>query len=240
MRINALPVRGQNLASAPPESIEQKGRFAHAYNADRLDLGAHRTLRVAQHGGPVAHRHGLVEQLGDPGRVPRRGDLQPGHHLQDRAVPHAVVTGAVPAGHPGPVERDRHRQPVQRHVHQQLVEGAVQERRVDRDHRVQAAHGQAGRAGHRVLLGDADVEDPVREGPRERAEAGRVQHRCGDRDHVGAPGADRGQLLAEHLGPGTARHRRAAAPRSPAVRRAPRAGSPPRSARPARSRSPSW
>ena len=95
---------------------------------------------------------------------------------------------------------------MQRHVHEQLVEGAVQERRVDRDHRVHPAHRQARRAGHRVLLGDAHVEDPVRAGARERGKPGGVQHRRGDRHHVGPPLPDRGKLVAEHLGPGALGH----------------------------------
>ena len=63
---------------------------------------------------------------------------------------------------------------VQRDVHQQLVERPVEEGGVQRDHRVQAARGQPGRRGQRVLLGDADVEAAVREPPGERAQAGRV------------------------------------------------------------------
>ncbi len=79
--------------------------------------------------------------------------------------------GAVLAGEPGPVEHDRDRQPVQGDVHQQLVEGPVEERRVERDHRVQPARGQAGGRGQRVLLGDADVVEPVREAVGEGARA---------------------------------------------------------------------
>ena len=71
--------------------------------------------------------------------------------------------GAVVAGHAGPVEDERDAAPVQRDVHEHLVEGPVEERRVDRDHRVQPAHRQPGRRGGGVLLGDADVEDPVGE-----------------------------------------------------------------------------
>ena len=169
--------------------------------ADRLDLGPDAALGPADHGGPVADLDRLVEQLGDPAAVARRGQPQPGHDLQDRAVPHAVVAGAVGAGDAGPVERHRDRQLVQRHVHQQLVERPVQERRVDRDHRVQARHRQPGRHRHRVLLGDADVVDAVRVGGLERGQPDRVQHRGGDRDHVGAAGADRDHLVRVQVGP---------------------------------------
>jgi len=55
------------------------------------------------------------------------------------------------------------------------------------------------------LLGDTHIEHPVRERARERGEPGGVQHRRGDRDNVGAPRADRQDLVAEHLGPGALR-----------------------------------
>ena len=44
-----------------------------------------------------------------------------------------------------------------------LVERALEEGRVERDDRAHAAHRQAGRQRHGVLLGDPDVEEPVRE-----------------------------------------------------------------------------
>ncbi len=112
------------------------------------------------------------------------------------------MAGAVEAGHPGPVQHQRHRELVQGHVHQHLVEGPVGEGRVDGDHRVQAGHGQARRAGHGVLLGDADVVDPVRVGLRELDQAGRVEHGRGDRDDVGTAGADGHHLVTEHPAPG--------------------------------------
>ena len=105
------------------------------------------------------------------------------------------------AGDPGPVEHDGDRLAVQRDVHQQLVEGPVEERRVDRDDRVQPGHRQAGGRGQRVLLGDADVEGPLGEPLGEGGQAGRVQHRRGDRDDVGPLGADPHELVGEGVGP---------------------------------------
>ena len=93
---------------------------------------------------------------------------------------------------------------VQRHVEQQLVEGPVEEGRVDRDDRVQAAHRQAGRGGDRVLLGDADVEAAVGEGVGEPVQSGRVDHRRGDRHDPLVVGAEPDQLLGEDVGPGLA------------------------------------
>ena len=138
--------------------------------------------------------------------VPSRGHRDPhaGHELQDRQVPHAVVAGAVRAGDPGPVEHEGDRQPVQRHVHQHLVEGPVEERRVDRDDRVQAAHGQPGRAGDRVLLGDADVEDPVREALGERRSPAGCSIAAVIATTSARSCADLDQLLGEDLGPAVA------------------------------------
>ena len=77
--------------------------------------------------------------------------------------------GAVGAGDAGAVEAEHDRQAVQRDVVDDLVPRPVQERRVDRDDRPQAAHRHAGGAGDGVLLGDADVEEAVGEARLERA-----------------------------------------------------------------------
>ena len=81
--------------------------------------------------------------------------------------------GAVAARDAGPVEDEGDAGPVQGAVHEELVEGAVEERRVDGDDRVQPGEGEPGRHGHGVLLGDADVEDPVGVGGGEPVEARR-------------------------------------------------------------------
>ena len=124
-------------------------------------------------------------------------DLHQGH------VPHAVVAGAVRAGDPGAVQHDGDPGLVQGHVHEQLVEGAVQEGRVDADHRVQPAEGQAGGGGHGVLFGDADVEDALRVAFGHGLQAHRLQHGPGDRHDVLALVGDVGDFLAEDRGPGT-------------------------------------
>ena len=117
----------------------------------------------------------------DPGAVARRAQPQAGHDLEDRHVPHAVVAGAVVAGHAGPVEHEGDAAAVQRDVHQHLVEGAVEEGGVDRDDRVQAAHREPGGAGDGVLLGDADVEGALGVRRGEAVEPDGVEHRGGDR-----------------------------------------------------------
>ncbi len=76
-----------------------------------------------------------------------------------------VVRRAVGADQAAAVEREHDRQVLQRDVVNQLVVAALQEGRIDRDHRLHAVACQAGGEGHRVLLGDADVEIAIRETP---------------------------------------------------------------------------
>jgi hypothetical protein len=68
------------------------------------------------------------------------------------------VGRAVGADQPGAVDREAHRQVLDRDVVHDLVVGALEEGRVDRAERPHALRGEAGGEGHRVLLGDADVE----------------------------------------------------------------------------------
>ena len=119
-----------------------------------------------------------------------------------------LCDGAVVAGDARPVEHERDGLAVQRHVHQQLVEGPVEERRVDGDHGVQTRVGQPRGRGERVLLGDADVDAPLRERLGERREPGGPEHRRRDRDDVLPHSADLDELVGEHAGPADARRRR--------------------------------
>ena len=58
--------------------------------------------------------------------------------------------------------READRQILDRDVVDDLIVGALQEGRIDRAERPHALRGEAGGEGHRMLLGDADVE---RRGP---------------------------------------------------------------------------
>ncbi len=111
------------------------------------------------------------------------------------------MAGPVVAGDARPVQHDRDRQAVKRDVHQQLIESTVEERGVERDHRVQATERQTRGAGQRVLLGDADIVGAVGVGLGERRQAGGMEHGRGDRHDVTTLGAEAHQLLAEHVGP---------------------------------------
>ena len=91
------------------------------------------------------------------------GILQAEGHVQD-----PVVAGPVVAGDAGPVQGEDDGQAVQAHVEVGLVEGPAEERRINGHHGPQAAHGHAGGRGDSGLLGDADVEKPVRPAGLER------------------------------------------------------------------------
>ena len=86
-----------------------------------------------------------------------------GTRAQVGVVEGAVVRGAVAAHQAAAVEREQHRQVLDRDVVDQLVVAALQERRIDRHHRLHALAGEPGGEGHGVLLGDADVEVALRE-----------------------------------------------------------------------------
>ena len=94
--------------------------------------------------------------------------------------------GAVVAGDAGPVEAEHHRQAVEADVEVGLVEGPGEERGVHGDHRAQAAHGHAGGGGDGVLLGDADVDEPLGEALCEGQQAGGAGHGRGDGDQLGS------------------------------------------------------
>ena len=95
------------------------------------------------------------------------------------------MAGAVVTGDTGPVEHHHHRQAVQADIEVRLVEGPAEERGVHRHHRAHPGHGHARRGGHRVLLGDADIDEPLREARFERQEPGGPGHGRGDRHDAG-------------------------------------------------------
>ena len=64
---------------------------------------------------------------------------------------------AVVADKPRAVHRERDVERLKADVVDDLVVGALEERRVDRAHRLGALEREAGGQEHRVLLGDADV-----------------------------------------------------------------------------------
>ena len=177
-------------------------QYVHtADGAEGGDGGADGALGVADDGRGVLDGDGLAQLGAELVGVARGGDPQARDDLEDGHVPHAVVRGAVGAGDPGPVQDEGDAATVQGHVHQELVEGAVEEGGVDGEDGVDAAAGQARRGDRAVLLGDADVVDPLGEGVGELLEADRLEHGGGDRHDVLALLAEPDHLLTEDRGP---------------------------------------
>jgi hypothetical protein len=175
--------------------------------APRADRPARGGARVADRGRAVVP-DARVQHRAQFLAVRRR------HHDQARQAPQvaqvevAVVGRAVRADETGAVDRERDGQLLQVHVVHELVVRALQEGRVDRDHRPQAPRREAGRERHRVLLGDPDVEIAVREALGELHEAGALAHRRRDRDDARVALGHLAQPVPEHLRVGRRRLRR--------------------------------
>ena len=79
---------------------------------------------------------------------------------------------AVGADQPGPVDGKAHRQPLHGDIVHHLVVGALEEGRIDGGKRLIAFGGKPGGKGHRMLLGDADIEAALGEDLGEAVEPG--------------------------------------------------------------------
>src|SRR5437879_5933297 len=83
------------------------------------------------------------------------------HGEQIGDVVQAHVRLPILTHHAGAVEAENHGQLLDRDVVDDAIVGALQERRVDRDHRPDALRGEAPGECRGVRLGDADVEETV-------------------------------------------------------------------------------
>ena len=134
-------------------------------NADfgHLDAAAF-AARIAQRARAVVDRDLGGDHVHQFGLVGRRHDDEIGQAAEIGVVERAGMGRAVGADEAGAVDGEAHRQALDRHVVDDLVVAALQEGRIDRAERLVAFGGEAGGEGHRVLLGDADVEGAVGEG----------------------------------------------------------------------------
>ena len=107
---------------------------------------------------------------------------------------------AVFADQSGAVDGEQHVEVLHRDVVDQLIVGALEERRVDRHHRLHAFAGHAGRQRHRVLLGDGDIEVTLRVALAEGHQVRAFLHRRGDAGQARVGGGHVAQPLAEHIG----------------------------------------
>ena len=190
---------GLEAFGEPRAERQHRDRGALAHDAALADLQRHADFRhvdadavaarIAQRGRPVVDRHLGRDHVHQFGLVGRRHQHEARQAAEIGDVERAGVGRAVGADQAGAVDREAHRQALDRHVVHDLVVGALQEGRVDRGERLVALGGEAGREGHRVLLGDADVEGALREGLAEHVDAGAGRHRGGDRDDARRPSA---------------------------------------------------
>ena len=80
-----------------------------------------------------------------------------------------------------------------------LVVAALQEGRIDRRERLETFGRKSGRKGHRVLLGDADIEGALRKRLGEQVDAGARRHRRSDHDDLLVLARFLNQAFAKHL-----------------------------------------
>ncbi len=138
--------------------------------------------RVAQRDRPVVvgerrpqhvHEHRLVARG-------HQHDVRQAAQVGD--VEGAVMGRPVVADQPGAIHREDDVEALQADVVDDLVVGALQERGVDRDHRLDPLEGEPGGEQDRLLLGDADVEVALGHRLLEHAQAGAGVHRGRDAD----------------------------------------------------------
>ncbi len=113
--------------------------------------------------------------------------IRRGHHHEARQVRqkgHVERPGmgrAIGPDQPGAVDGKAHRQALDRHVMHHLIVAALQEGRINRAERLHPRRRKPRRKGHRMLLGNPDVEAALRKALGEQVEPGAVRHRRGDR-----------------------------------------------------------
>ncbi len=140
----------------------------------------------------MQHVHQLVLILGL-----HDGDIR--NAAQVREIEETVVRGPVVVRKPGAIHAENDRQVLQGHVVDDLVVGALQEGRVDGDHRLDALGGETGRKQDGMLLGDADVEELTRAGLFEVGQTGAAGHGAGDAHDLAVGLGEGGEGAAEYI-----------------------------------------
>ena len=107
-------------------------------------------------------RRGRRNHVDEFGFIARRHQ----HHVREAAqignVEGTGMGGPIRADEPGAIERETDRQVLQRHIMHDLVIGALQKGGIDGTEWPHPVAGKPGGEGHRVLLGDADIEETFR------------------------------------------------------------------------------
>src|SRR6267378_1779070 len=199
-RLRRRQQRAERQQRQPALALAPQLRLA---DRQRGELRAHRgsgtcAARIAHDCRAVERARG-VQHLPALVLVRRRHDHGVGNAAQEAQIVAALVSRAIAADEAGAVHRKHDRQLLQRHVVNELIVGALQERRVDRHHRLQAVRGHPRGEGHRMLLGDRDVEIAIGETLGELDQAGALAHRRRDGNDAWIALRHVAQPLAEDL-----------------------------------------
>ena len=156
---------------------------------ERLAFGRHLdadafAARIAQRRRAVIDRDLGRDHVHQFGLVAGRHDDKARQAAEIGEVERAGMGRAVGADQARAVHRKPHRQRLDRDVVHDLIVAALQEGRIDRAERLVAFGRKPRREGHRVLLGDADVEGALGEYLLEQVDAGARWHRGGDADDL--------------------------------------------------------
>ncbi len=203
-------VGGLQAFPQPRAVRQQRHLVAFAHDAALADLERHAfgrqrhaeafAARITQRRGRVVDRDLRRHHVHQFGFVGRRHQHETGQAAKVGDVEGAGMGRAVGADQPGAVDGEAHRQLLDGDVVHHLVVAALQEGRIDRRERLEALRGEAGREGHCVLLGDADIEGALGELLLELVEPGAGRHRRGDGDDPVVLARFFDQRVAEHLG----------------------------------------
>ena len=178
--------RVDGRADRPDQPVPSAAQDLRLADRQLPELGVERHADAVA--ARVAHRrrmrllHGGREHVLELVLVLRRHDDRVREDPEEGVVEQPVVRPAVVAGDAAAIERESDRQVHETDVVEDLVETALQEGRVDRHDRPHAAEREAAGERHRMLLGDAGVQEAIGELLGERNQTGAVGHRGGDRD----------------------------------------------------------
>ena len=189
---------------------QYRHRRALAHHPALADLQGHAPLRqlepdtfaarIAQGARPIVDLYRGRHHVHQLHLVRRRHHHEAGQASQIGDVVGAGMGRAVGADQPRPVDGETHRQALDRNIVHDLVVGPLQEGRVDRGKGLHPLRDQPAGEGHRVLLGDADVETALGKALGEQVEPGARWHRRGDRDDLVVDFRFLDERLGEHLG----------------------------------------